>query len=52
MEGPGQQRGLCHGYSDVFWFCLQELQTRLSDEIGKLRSFISSRSSGDRYADT
>ncbi|XP_017935589.2 TRIO and F-actin-binding protein [Manacus vitellinus] len=26
----------------------QELQTRLSDEIGKLRSFISSRSSGDR----
>ncbi|KFO81696.1 TRIO and F-actin-binding protein, partial [Cuculus canorus] len=28
----------------------QELQTRLSDEIGKLRSFISSRSSGDRSA--
>lgn len=28
--------------------CLQELQTRLSDEIGKLRSFISSRCSGDR----
>ncbi|XP_062476579.1 TRIO and F-actin-binding protein [Pezoporus occidentalis] len=26
----------------------QELQTRLSDEIGKLRSFISSRNSGDR----
>nr|XP_027306143.2 TRIO and F-actin-binding protein isoform X5 [Anas platyrhynchos] len=26
----------------------QELQTRLSDEIGKLRSFISSRCSGDR----
>ncbi|XP_061868200.1 TRIO and F-actin-binding protein isoform X3 [Colius striatus] len=26
----------------------QELQTRLSDEIGKLRSFISSRGSGDR----
>uniref|UniRef100_A0A8C3PU50 PH domain-containing protein n=1 Tax=Calidris pygmaea TaxID=425635 RepID=A0A8C3PU50_9CHAR len=26
----------------------QELQTRLSDEIGKLRTFISSRSSGDR----
>ncbi|KFQ48012.1 TRIO and F-actin-binding protein, partial [Nestor notabilis] len=25
-----------------------ELQTRLSDEIGKLRSFISSRNSGDR----
>lgn len=48
MEGSGQQRGLCHGYSDVFWFALQELQTRLSDEIGKLRSFISSRGSGDR----
>ncbi|KFP10226.1 TRIO and F-actin-binding protein, partial [Egretta garzetta] len=28
----------------------QELQTRLSDEIGKLRSFISSRGSGDRSA--
>lgn len=28
--------------------CPQELQTRLSDEIGKLRSFISSRCSGDR----
>ncbi|XP_010004131.1 PREDICTED: TRIO and F-actin-binding protein [Chaetura pelagica] len=28
----------------------QELQPRLSDEIGKLRSFISSRSSGDRSA--
>ncbi|XP_041337440.1 TRIO and F-actin-binding protein isoform X2 [Pyrgilauda ruficollis] len=28
----------------------QELQTRLSDEIGKLRSFISSRGSGDRAA--
>ncbi|XP_042648156.1 TRIO and F-actin-binding protein isoform X2 [Tyto alba] len=27
----------------------QELQTRLSDEIGKLRSFISSRASGDRF---
>ncbi|KAF4799101.1 TRIO and F-actin binding protein [Turdus rufiventris] len=27
---------------------LQELQTRLSDEIGKLRSFITSRGSGDR----
>ncbi|KFQ83431.1 TRIO and F-actin-binding protein, partial [Phoenicopterus ruber ruber] len=26
----------------------QELQTRLSDEIGELRSFISSRGSGDR----
>ena len=29
-------------------FCLQELQIRLSDEIGKLRSFITSRCSGDR----
>jgi len=38
----------CGGCSDVFWFSLQELQTRLSDEIGKLRSFISSRGSGDR----
>lgn len=36
-----------HGCSDVFLFFLQELQTRLSDEIGKLRSFISSRGSGD-----
>lgn len=41
-------RGPCHGYCDIFWLCLQELQTRLSDEIGKLRSFISSRGSGDR----
>lgn len=41
-------RDLCHGYSDIFWLCLQELQTRLSDEIGKLRRFISSRGSGDR----
>lgn len=41
-------RDVCHGYSDVLWLCLQELQTRLSDEIGKLRSFISSRGSGDR----
>lgn len=35
-------------HPDFFHLFPQELQTRLSDEIGKLRSFISSRGSGDR----
>lgn len=50
MERSGQWRGSCPGYPDIFCFFSQELQTRLSDEIGKLRSFISSRGSGDRSA--
>lgn len=48
MERSEERRGPCPGYPDIFCFFPQELQTRLSDEIGKLRSFISSRGSGDR----
>lgn len=46
LLGPGLQESLVA--VPYLPFCLQELQIRLSDEIGKLRSFITSRCSGDR----